>query len=687
MDVAVFVGFAARGPLHTPIVVEDVAQVKTIFGEDLPLAWDESRGETVYAYLAPTVRAFFRNGGRRCWVIRVAGHAQYNTFRIPGLKQVHLYDDGKVSKISDAFARASSEGCWSDALRVAAALLSQTHMVEHFSLDKQQVDLTLTSSQTTSALVAGDLLRLTFRKQCYRLLFVVQAVHNSPPSGYVSSAEKTEHVRIKGKTPVWFLLLPDEESHSDPPSPEIIAELNKDHIDCERLTFELWVMQNEAYPIRLSNLGFVPEHPFYWDALPTDEQLYMHTETLSAQSATDVYAGLWSVASNPRFPLAGKYLENSFSIPLAMPVRPKSEQFATRKPQSGTPLERNGLSRFEDICFLDPDLRESAIIDLLARADFIRYQSSSLRALWGIHAALEIEEATLIVVPDALHRGWHSVAREPQWRLNTSEEYAKDTLLVVQRALLRMCAARGDLFAVLALPEHYREDAAIEHVATLTASLDNSDANALNYGAIYHPWLHGRETEIRHTPPDGAMCGIVARRAIVRDAWIAPANEALHDVVALTPMLHRDHRLRLQEAQINLIRQEPRGFLTLSADTLSSDPDLRPINVRRLLILLRRMALLLGVTYVFEPNSDAFRRLLQHNFEAMLEQMFIRGAFAGSTPQTSFQVVIDNTLNTAQHGETDGLIVELRIAPSLPMTFLTLRLVQTHERGRVTEEH
>src|SRR5262245_64334444 len=35
------------------------------------LAWDAERGEVVYGYLAAAVRAFFRNGGRRCWIVRV----------------------------------------------------------------------------------------------------------------------------------------------------------------------------------------------------------------------------------------------------------------------------------------------------------------------------------------------------------------------------------------------------------------------------------------------------------------------------------------------------------------------------------------------------------------------------------------------------------------------------------------
>jgi phage tail sheath protein FI len=97
------------------------------------------------------------------------------------------------------------------------------------------------------------------------------------------------------------------------------------------------------------------------------------------------------------------------------------------------------------------------------------------------------------------------------------------------------------------------------------------------------------------------------------------------------------------------------------------------------------MALRLGFSYVFEPNDATFRRLVQRGFEAMLEQMFVRGAFAGNTPATSFQVVTSETLNTRQSVEQGRFIVELRVAPSLPMTFLTIRLLQTHERTFVTE--
>jgi hypothetical protein len=295
------------------------------------------------------------------------------------------------------------------------------------------------------------------------------------------------------------------------------------------------------------------------------------------------------------------------------------------------------------------------------------------------------------------------IAPAAAWQLNQPEYYDLQSLLAVHTALLRLCGARSDIFAVMTLPSHYREDDAIAYAGYLKPNLTQPhgvreiDANILGYdearafsfGALYHPWLIGRENsqldELRQTPPDGAASGIIARRALTRGAWVAPANEVLSNVVALTPALARECWLDLQDAQLNIIRQEPRGFLSLSADTLSDDSELRPINVRRLLILLRRLALRLGADYVFEPNSPAFRRAVQRGFEALLEQLFIRGAFVGNTASEAFQVVTKSYLNTPQSIEQGRFIVELKVAPSQPLTFLTVRLLQSNDRGLVTE--
>jgi phage tail sheath protein FI len=252
-----------------------------------------------------------------------------------------------------------------------------------------------------------------------------------------------------------------------------------------------------------------------------------------------------------------------------------------------------------------------------------------------------------------------------------------------------MCAARGDMFAALALPQHYRERDAMAHAAQLTGELGQAEQAAFSFGGIYHPWLTGREendtTNLRSNPPDGATCGVMAKRSSLRGPWISPANEPLRGVVALTPTISRAYWQALQDAQINLLRQEPGGFLCLSAATLSSDPDLEPINVRRLMSFLRKTVLRAGVDYVFEPNSDEFRRGVQRGFEKVLDLLFLRGAFAGRKASDAFRVATDSRVNTPRTIALGQFFVEIRVAPSVPMRFLTVRLVQTADRTFVTE--
>jgi len=277
------------------------------------------------------------------------------------------------------------------------------------------------------------------------------------------------------------------------------------------------------------------------------------------------------------------------------------------------------------------------------------------------------------------------------WQLLAPDQLSLDTLRAVHQHLLGLSAAAGDRLAILSLPAHLREDAALAYVATLQASpLDDSDHDrTLSFGAVYHPWPVGPDTvagDLRPVPPDGVMAGSIAARTLDRGAWVAPANAAFQGVLALQPPLAPSRWLDLQTGQINVLRQDPSGFLTLSASTLSGDSTLEPINVRRLLTLLRRLVLREGPAYVFEPNDASFRRLVERGFDAVLDDLFQRGAFAGATPATSYQVNTAGSLNTPQDADAGRFIVELKVAPSLPLAFLTVRLVETNDRGLVVTE-
>jgi hypothetical protein len=596
----------------------------------------------------------------------------------------------------------------------------------------------------------------------------------------------------------------------------------------ESLRLELHARRREEdRAMRLAGLAFVPGHPRYWGDLPSDEELYADA---SAGDEPPVRAALRREVSNPRFPLAGDGERSVLDFPLSLPLVAEDGPFLGPPKPSRTALERDGLAEFDAGLFVDEDLAGVGTEALLAQADFLRYGGASRRRLRGIHAALDVSEATIIAVPDAVQPGWipapvalvpppHEPAPFPRperwrylpcdgsspiplhgrpdpsqfvdceleiveapylerikppdatgtfrifwarrpnasyesatyvleecarpdwagavevyrgaepraviygrapgvlyyrvralvggvssdwsdgegvrvqakgpWRALPGERYDghPDALLEVQASVLRLCAARGDLQCVLALPSHFREDAAARHAERLRVRLGAPEGRALSFGALYHPWLVSREgggdsPAHREAPPDGAVCGVMARRALERGAWTAPANEPLAGVAALTPAIGRQYHLDLQAAQVNLVRQEPRGFLCLSEDTLSPDPDLRPVNVRRLLILLRRLALKRGAEYVFEPNDDVFRRSVERGFGRLLDDLYRRGALTGSSPREAYRVVVaDGSLNTAWGVEQGRLLVELKVAPSRPLTFLTVRLVQTPNQG------
>lgn len=97
-DVAGFAGLASRGPIGTPVAIESWRQFEAHFGGFL-------RG----AFLPCAVRAFFENGGRRCWVVRVASTAEATEARVTVAD-----GDGYLWRIA-----ASTPGTWGNELEVA----------------------------------------------------------------------------------------------------------------------------------------------------------------------------------------------------------------------------------------------------------------------------------------------------------------------------------------------------------------------------------------------------------------------------------------------------------------------------------------------------------------------------------------------------------------------------------------
>ena len=264
-------------------------------------------------------------------------------------------------------------------------------------------------------------------------------------------------------------------------------------------------------------------------------------------------------------------------------------------------------------------------------------------------------------------------------------------LLALHRLMLRAAAGRGDMLALLGLPENYRWSDAIAHAQALRAGtatdpaapppIGEDESRALSHGALHHPWVITRRIDdVIACPPDGALAGQLAAGALSRGAWIAVANQPLKDVVALGLLTSDAERQALLETQVNAVVNSPAGFVLGTSETLLTDADWRPVNVRRLMCLLRRAALKRGATYVFEPNGDALRRTVERAFEALLDELLSRGAFAGHSAAQGYRVEVGDEINTPARRDAGQFRVDLRVAPSLPLTFLTVRLARSGER-------
>lgn len=260
----------------------------------------------------------------------------------------------------------------------------------------------------------------------------------------------------------------------------------------------------------------------------------------------------------------------------------------------------------------------------------------------------------------------------------------QQVLLTVHQAMLRLSAARADLFSILSLPKGFDTQQCVSYASQLSQLLSSENGDStLSYGGIYFPWLIVRDAAdeqpgaIREVTPEGTILGSIARLTIASGAWLAPGNQLLQGIVSLDPPTSSQTPLIFFDTQLNLIVQESRGFLAMSSFTLSPSSRLKDVNVRRLLILIRRLALREGVDYVFQPNDSSFWRVVRHRFEEILGDLFLKGAFAGSTQAESFRVTTDSSVNPPESVNQGRFIVELRVAPSLPLEFLTVRLLQS----------
>jgi uncharacterized protein len=708
LDVAGFVGFAERGPLDTPVVVEDVNQYAAVFGGDLALATDG--GVPVYANLPGAVAAFFENGGRRCYVVRVAGaDARAARWQVPGLR---LWQPDGGSE--DVFVEAAWPGAWSADFGVGTQLLTTplpvTAAYQRASGGQPGV-LQLTPSGVRG-IAAGDLVQADLGPRYPQLYLSVVAVN--PVTGRLSVGVEVPFVTDLASPPALdneLLLGPDALAALPATVPVIGAWL----LQLDVVAREVVGGTSEQLE-RWSGLRFNPG-PCWLDVVqpagnPTPDPT--RSMLLRADPATvdAAVTGTFVPVGMDRLGTSAEFTDAA--------VGPSGE--------TGEIDGRDGLDSFDAVAlFLDLQLLDDTVDSLVTDADQLTVLARNPVQLHGIHALIEVDEVALLSVPDAVQLGWSPAVPTPPPPLPPAPPppppvdwsdfrdcavaptpavppppaypppvlpdlpiqdlpagYDDTDLVRVHTAMAVLAAARADLVAVLSVPRHF-DVAAVqswgEALATRAPSSQDGRivSSPLSYAAVWHPWVQVRETvtpqlaPLRPEPPDGAVCGMVAARELARGVWVAPANVPLRGPVALLPRVAGADVTTLFNAHVNVLQPQPGAFATLSAHTLSTDPMLLQVSVRRLLILLRKVALAEGARYVFDVNTDRFRQLVQLRFERILGKLAALGALV------AFQVVTTGGVNTPEDQDAGRLIVQLQVAPTNPVEFITVSLVRDAE--------
>jgi phage tail sheath protein FI len=207
------------------------------------------------------------------------------------------------------------------------------------------------------------------------------------------------------------------------------------------------------------------------------------------------------------------------------------------------------------------------------------------------------------------------------------------------------------------------------------------------YAALYYPWMEildptattdpGAPPATLQLPPSGFAAGIYARSDIARGVHKAPANEVLLGLTRFMQNVTFDRQSVLNPEGINALRFFPgRSNRVWGARTMSSDPEWKYVNVRRLFIYLEHSIEKSTQWAVFEPNNESLWANVRQTISDFLLVTWRTGALMGTKPEEAFFVRCDRTTMTQNDLDNGRLICLIGVAPTYPAEFVIFRIGQ-----------
>jgi len=228
--------------------------------------------------------------------------------------------------------------------------------------------------------------------------------------------------------------------------------------------------------------------------------------------------------------------------------------------------------------------------------------------------------------------------------------------------------SRADAFFIMD-GSHY--SASIQTAINDVQTLDS------NYVATYYPWVKVID-EVKNkptwVPPSVVLPGVYAQNDRIGQEWFAPAGlnrGGLTEVTEAKTRLTNLERDDLYENRINPIATFPgQGVVVFGQKTLQGKPSaLDRVNVRRLLINLRKFIASSSRFLVFEQNTAALRNRFLNIVNPYMEQV---QANAGLS---AFRIVMDDSNNTPDVVDRNQLVGQIFIQPTRTAEFIVLDFV------------
>ena len=258
--------------------------------------------------------------------------------------------------------------------------------------------------------------------------------------------------------------------------------------------------------------------------------------------------------------------------------------------------------------------------------------------------------------------------------------------------IVDVCEERGDALGIIDLPnvyipahESYKSDVTETRGTTpLGAAQDLSDRRIdSSYGATFYPWVQTRDEEtgqLLWIPPSVAMMGVLASSEAKSDVWFAPAGfnrggltegAAGIPITGITERLTSKDRDTLYDYNINPIASFPStGIVLFGQKTLQERRSaLDRINVRRLVIFMKKQISILSTQILFEQNVQQTWNRFKGLIEPFLANVQTRFGI------TEYKLILDETTTTPDLIDQNVLYAKIMIKPARAIEFIAIDFV------------